>query len=97
VADARAPSTARRGHARFAKYREGQPTNALDDIWYSSDGVTWNRQAEYAPWAPRSPLVTVFRDQLWIYSGKHTGGPDNWGGDLWPMSAVPGSGVGVPG
>jgi len=68
-----------------------QPTNALDDIWYSNDGVTWNRQAEHAPWAPRSPVVTVFRDHLWIYSGKHTGGRDNWGGDLWQMSAAPAS------
>jgi hypothetical protein len=71
-----------------------EPTNALNDIWYSTDGVTWNRQAEHAPWGPRSPLVTVFRDRLWIYSGKHTGGSDNWGGDIWQMSATPGTPAG---
>jgi hypothetical protein len=66
-----------------------QPTNALNDAWYSTDGITWNRQAEHAPWAPRSPVVIVYADKLWIYSGKHTGGSDNWGGDLWQMSATP--------
>jgi hypothetical protein len=64
------------------------PTNAFNDVWYSADGVTWARQAEHAPWGPRSPLVTVFGGQLWIYSGKHTGAPDNWGGDLWQMGTT---------
>jgi hypothetical protein len=70
-----------------------RPTNALDDVWSSPDGVTWDRQAEHAPWSPRSPVVTVFRDRLWIYSGMHTGGTDNWGGDLWQMTvgAAPGA------
>jgi Kelch motif protein len=65
----------------------GHPTNALNDVWFSSDGVTWDRQAEHAPWGPRSPLAIVFRDRIWIYSGKHTGASDNWGGDLWQMTA----------
>jgi hypothetical protein len=36
--------------------------------------------------AARSDLHGV-RRKLWIYSGKHTGGTDNWGGDLWHMTA----------
>jgi N-acetylneuraminic acid mutarotase len=64
-------------------------TNALNDVWYSADGVRWIRQAEHAPWAPRGPVTTVFRDKIWIYSGKHTGADDNWGGDLWAMRARP--------
>jgi N-acetylneuraminic acid mutarotase len=67
-----------------------RPTNALNDVWYSSDGVSWNRQATHAPWGPRSPIAIVFQDRIWIYSGKHTGARDNWGGDLWQMSASPG-------
>jgi Galactose oxidase, central domain len=66
----------------------GTSTNALNDVWYSSDGVTWVRQAEHAPWAPRLPVAIVFRDKIWIYSGKHTGGTDNWGGDLWQMTTA---------
>ena len=70
------------------------PRLAFDDeLWMtartvSGDGVTWNRQAEHAPWAPRDPVAIVFRDRIWIYSGKHTGSRDNWGGDLWQMTAV---------
>ena len=66
----------------------GRSTNAMNDVWYSSDGVTWNRQAEHAPWAPRGPVAIVFRDKIWIYSGKHTGADDSWGGDLWQMTAT---------
>jgi N-acetylneuraminic acid mutarotase len=65
----------------------GPSTNALNDVWYSRDGVTWQRQSEHAPWAPRAPIATVFAGKIWIYSGKHTGAPDNWGGDLWQMTA----------
>jgi hypothetical protein len=67
----------------------GPSTNAQNDVWYSSDGTTWERQAERAPWAPRSPISTVFADKIWIYSGKHTAAADNWGGDLWQMTAAP--------
>ena len=34
----------------------------------------------------RSPISVVFHDKIWIYSGKHTGFDDNWGGDLWQMT-----------
>ena len=65
-------------------------TNAVNDVWYSRDGATWNRQAEHAPWAPRLPVATVFHDKIFIYSGKHTGATDNWGGDLWQMTVAAG-------
>ena len=32
-----------------------------------------------------------FQDKIWIYSGKHTGASDNWGGDVWQMTAATGS------
>jgi hypothetical protein len=66
----------------------GTSTNALNDVWYSDDGITWTRQALHAPWAPRLPVAIVFQDRIWIYSGKHTGGTDNWGGDLWQMTTA---------
>ncbi len=65
----------------------GSSLNAVNDVWYSNDGATWNRQAEHANWAPRSPVSIVFNEKIWIFSGKHTGAPDNWGGDLWQMTA----------
>jgi hypothetical protein len=61
-------------------------TNAVNDVWYSRDGRSWSRQTDHAPWAPRSPIAVVFHDKIWIYSGKHTGADDNWGGDLWQMT-----------
>ena len=63
------------------------PKDALNDVWYTRDGVTWTEQTEHAPWGPRDPLTVVYKDALWIYSGKHTGANDSWGGDLWAMSA----------
>ena len=64
---------------------KNRSTDALNDVWYSSDGMSWSRQSDHAPWAPRSPISVVFHDRIWIYSGKHTGFDDNWGGDLWQM------------
>ena len=29
------------------------------------------------------------KDKLWIFSGKHTGGTDGWGGDIWTMNTTP--------
>jgi hypothetical protein len=63
------------------------PRDALNDVWYSEDGETWTAQTEHAPWGPRDPLTVVYDDRLWIYSGKHTGADDSWGGDLWAMDA----------
>lgn len=64
-------------------------TNALNDVWYSGDGMSWTRQTDHAPWAPRSPISVVFQGKIWIFSGKHTGAEDNWGGDLWQMTTGP--------
>jgi hypothetical protein len=67
----------------------GKSTNGVNDVWYSSDGVTWTRQAEHAPWTPRDPVSIVYKDQLWVYAGKHTGSKDSWNGDIWVMNASP--------
>jgi hypothetical protein len=66
-------------------------TNALNDVWYSADGMGWYRQTDHAPWAPRSPISVVFQHKIWIYSGKHTGADDNWGGDVWQMTTSRGT------
>ena len=60
---------------------------ARNDVWYSDDGIKWTRQTEHAPWTVRSGGNSiVYKEKLWIFSGKHTGGPHNWGGDIWTMS-----------
>jgi N-acetylneuraminic acid mutarotase len=61
---------------------------AKNDVWYSTDGIQWNRQTGKAPWTVRSGSNSVvFKNKLWIFSGKHTGGEHNWGGDIWTMNA----------
>ena len=60
---------------------------ALNDVWYSSDGKTWTKQADHAPWSERSAANTiVFQNMLWIFSGKHTGDDPIWQGDIWVMN-----------
>ena len=63
--------------------------NGVNDIWYSSDGLQWTRQTEHAPWTPRDPISIVYKDQLFVYAGKHTGSKDSWNGDIWVMDAAP--------
>ncbi|WP_428657418.1 hypothetical protein [Runella sp.] len=41
-----------------------------------------------APRAVRSGGISVvFKNKLWLFSGKHTDGKHNWGGDVWTLSA----------
>jgi hypothetical protein len=59
---------------------------AKKDVWFSDNGITWNKQTEHALWTVRSGATSiVFKNNLWIFSGKHTGGKYNWGGDVWIM------------
>lgn len=45
--------------------------NYYNDVWNSTDGVTWTRVAEKSPWAERNTYnrVLVFRDKLWLIGG----------------------------
>ena len=45
----------------------GPPTRVyFNDVWKSSDGRTWTRALEHAPWAPRAGAATVVKNG-WIY------------------------------
>ncbi len=41
------------------------------DVWNSSDGVTWTRVTEKAPWPPRGMIggSVVFENRMWILGG----------------------------
>jgi hypothetical protein len=41
------------------------------DVWNSSDGKTWRRVTETAPWGPRGMIggSVVFNDRMWIHGG----------------------------
>ena len=60
---------------------------AQNDVWSSVNGTKWTMQEKHAPWTVRSGVNSlVFKDQLWLYSGKHTGGNPVWKGDIWAMT-----------
>ena len=61
-------------------------TGAKNDVWYSEDGIQWHQQTQHAPWTVRSGGTSVvFKNKLWLFSGKQPGGEHNWGGDVWTM------------
>lgn len=41
-----------------------------NDVWYSSDGVSWIQATPRAPWTPRHDFaVAVYADRMWIMGG----------------------------
>ncbi|WP_332456350.1 kelch repeat-containing protein [Petrimonas sp.] len=42
-----------------------------NDIWSTKDGVHWNREVEFAKWAPRGLVsgTAILNDELYIYGG----------------------------
>jgi leucine-zipper-like transcriptional regulator 1 len=43
-----------------------------NDVWYSSDGYTWNQATSSVPWSPRyDHAVAVFKDKLYLTGGLH--------------------------
>ena len=56
---------------------------ALNDVWYSSDGEHWEQVTEHAPWHPRIWFsAVVYRDRLWVLGGWSNHPSKNWG-DVW--------------
>lgn len=58
----------------------------MNDVWFSSDGASWQQATVHAPWKPRGTANSVvFDNKLWIYGGKT--GRDEWfAGDVWQMA-----------
>jgi len=45
-------------------------SGSLNDVWSSSDGVTWTQELANAPWSARnSHTVTAFNGKLWVMGG----------------------------
>ncbi|MBC8115984.1 MAG: galactose oxidase, partial [Candidatus Saccharimonas sp.] len=57
--------------------------HAVNDVWSSSDGKTWERVTEQAGWSPRLWFSSVVhRDRMWVLGGWSNGPSKNWG-DVW--------------
>ena len=60
----------------------------LNDMWSSSDGVTWSKIGHTRAWSPRgSQTVVVYHDRLWLFGGaNHVAGDrstDGFLNDVW--------------
>jgi hypothetical protein len=57
--------------------------HARNDVWCSSDGVTWEQVTDNAPWAPRLWFsAVVYRQQMWVLGGWSNLPSRNYG-DVW--------------
>jgi hypothetical protein len=57
--------------------------NYYNDVWNSTDGISWTRVTEKAPWEARNTYgrVIVFRDKLWLIGGGKIDQPP--ADDVW--------------
>ena len=57
--------------------------HALNDVWSSRDGKTWERVTADADWSPRLWFSSVvYRDRIWVLGGWSNHPSRNWG-DVW--------------
>jgi len=52
----------------------------LNDVWYSTDGASWTKTIDQAPWSGRyGHTCVVFQDKIWVMGGSGSGSTD----DVW--------------
>ena len=57
--------------------KDRSPNQFVNDIWSSTDGIRWTKEADSAPWPVRgNPRVLVFKNDLWLVGGQ--GKSDIW-------------------
>jgi len=64
------------------------PTQSLNDVWSSQDGVHWFQESERAEWSAREPRVVIFNDMLFLIGD--TDKSDVWysdNGKTWKLLA----------
>jgi cysteine-rich repeat protein len=55
------------------------PGNFYNDVWFSSDGVTWRASTQNAKWSPRAGHSSIVfpskgRENIWVIGGYHAFG-----------------------
>lgn len=57
--------------------------HAVNDVWSSADGATWEQATASAPWSPRLWFSSVvYRNRIWVLGGWSNQPSRNWG-DVW--------------
>ncbi len=55
-----------------------------NDVWYSTNGISWTRATEHAPWTARYGHTSfVYDDKMWVVGGKTSTGYKH---DVWYSS-----------
>jgi len=65
------------------------PAGSRNDVWYSSDGVSWTSATLSAPWSRRdSHTSLVFNGRIWVIGGEYynPSGPGAVFNDVWYSS-----------
>lgn len=56
--------------------------NGANDVWYSSDGVNWQKTKDDPLWTGREDVgVVIFKDKIWILAGMDKNW--TWTNDVW--------------
>src|SRR5690606_22011859 len=64
----------------------GGNTNA---IWYTEDGIDWNRLILDNVWSPRhAQFIWNFQNSIWIAAGYEGGGPPGLFSDVWKFTKL---------
>ncbi|MEO0108950.1 MAG: hypothetical protein ABIK62_07275 [candidate division WOR-3 bacterium] len=59
-------------------------TQLLGDVWYSSNGVSWEAATLAAPWGPRGhPEVVSWHDTMWLMGGWLRVDTQLYANDIW--------------
>jgi len=57
--------------------------HAVNDVWFSEDGIRWTKATSAAPWHERLWFGSVvYRDHIWIMGGWSNNPYKNWS-DVW--------------
>lgn len=57
-------------------------SNGPNDIWYSADGVTWQKTDADPPWTGREDhAVLIFNDRIYLFAGMDSSW--RWRNDVW--------------
>ena len=56
--------------------------NGANDVWYSSNGISWQKTKQDSEWLGREDLgIVIFKDKMWALGGMDKN--YHWNNDVW--------------
>ncbi|MBM3256161.1 MAG: hypothetical protein FJZ04_01685 [Candidatus Moranbacteria bacterium] len=66
------------GNLRSEYEETAEKSSDINEVWFSKNGIDWEKEKELVPWSPRRKLsAVVFQNKIWIaggFWGKYEGG-----------------------